>query len=279
MNLNVPQPPDALFTNSQEAPTLREKTKVNYIERIDCVQYKGSLVYYKGASQPKKGFPTPEAIHELNKIKRLILELSRNLNWLILLGILLCDKNKLINSFNIIFDKIFVTYNVRHHRIKHDFMCQSSATLATFISKILTDYGINEISANTFGVNIAQIIEYDDAYRYRAQDIATEININNLTDNPIKEIKRLLDLSQSREMGKIGITKKIRSIVMPVVYLLYIPKFRKIFIQNAYLLEGMKYDESDWYWVCRRDDYLFGGKTFEERSINNELLETIEIEG
>lgn len=271
VKLMVPNAPKELFKAEQNAPLLKERAIVHLIEKIEVKAYEGTLVWYQGAKQPKKGFPSPQALYALNQIKKIIIEGFSILNIFIALGIFISDKNRLLRSFNVIFDKIFLNF-----KIKDEYLCKSAFNLAKFVQGLLENLGIDKTIAYEFAFNIAQIIEYDDAYRYRVQDVMSEINNDNMLKNPRKELLRLMDIWQERDRP--GVTAKMRKIITPITYFLYIPKFKKAFVSNVYSLHEMRYDDADWYWVCRRSDYNFGGVSYEERSKNNDELSTYEVE-
>jgi hypothetical protein len=45
-----------------------------------------------------------------------------------------------------------------------------------------------------------------------------------------------------------------------------IPKYRNAFLNVIRFIKEMEYDDADWYWVCARNDYNYGGLSIEERS-------------
>ena len=111
----------------------------------------------------------------------------------------------------------------------------------------------------------AHILEYDDAYRYRFQDIINEADLSQLQISPRKEIKRLINIYKQREENQV-VKDKLEKLITPILYLLLIPKVKKAFIQAIPHIKGIRPDPADLYWMSIRNDYLFGGKTYEERS-------------
>jgi hypothetical protein len=113
---------------------------------------------------------------------------------------------------------------------------------------------------------VAHIFEYDDAYRYRIQDIATEVIPAALETNPKQEILRLFHIYSIRDTSPAVIIKFYR-VVKLLCWALVIPKVKKAFIKAITgRTVGMRYDDADWYWVSMRDDYHFGGVDYETRS-------------
>ena len=119
--------------------------------------------------------------------------------------------------------------------------------------------------------NFAQFIffflEYDNAYRFRLQDVIENLDKDNIRKNGIiDEIKRLFDFLISREnKGLATKWKQMRKIVIPFLY--FSKKARRLtkefFLELDTGLVAM--DEHDWYFVLQRTDYQFGGLSVEER--------------
>ena len=227
---------------------------------FEPVPYLGVLRHVEGATHPAKGIPQPQAIYELNIIKTFTKEFIRYLPffWFFV------SKDKIFSSFNVIFDRAMTPYKV--NRI---YMCKSAYGLYRTIREFLHTTGVNEKIADETAYNIAHFMEYDDAWRYFIQDLATEANEYNLIIQPRKEIKRLISIL--RERATKTVAEKLARMVSPLIYLLVIPKYRHAFIQASQHIKCMQFDEADRYWVSFRDDYKFFGKTFEERSVGVQI--------
>jgi len=57
---------------------------------------------------------------------------------------------------------------------------------------------------------ICAVLEHDDAYRYRFQDIVGELDKEAFEKNPYKEIRRLVGLYAQREHSDINLTKRMQ---------------------------------------------------------------------
>jgi len=119
-------------------------------------------------------------------------------------------------------------------------------------------------------------IEMDTAYRFRFQDIIPEFNKTKLKENPKKEINRVLDIFIYREAvdGDNDMTTKWKGLKKVVILAWRFKKLRNIILK--FLLEididKIKPDEADWYFMLDRNDYLYGGVSYEERmKISKEL--------
>jgi len=258
MEVRIPTPPPELFVREKRTATTGEQAPIYMLDKIDCVPLQGVLVYRTGATYPEKGWPTPEALYSLNQIKRMILEfMGLCKNPFILLGLLVTDKNTLMRRFNVVFEKVFEL-----HVLKEEFMCPAARAFNNFVFAVLKDLGFEEEVSKKFAFYIAQILEYDNAYRYRVQDVMTALDLNNSLS---KEVRRLIELWASREEGFVHV--KMKQIVTPLTYLLYVPKYRRAISKNLHILKDMKYDDADWYWCCMRSDYKYGGISWEDRQI------------
>jgi transcription initiation factor IIE alpha subunit len=130
--------------------------------------------------------------------------------------------------------------------------------------------GFTSDSAQTFAVIMANLIDYDNAYRLRFEDTMSETSKEKL-QNPRKEIKRLLEIMRSREVRPGDKGRNIHYKFKVFAYLLssamLIPKVKRAFLKAVDLidLKKMGLDDTDTYWVCLRCDYKYMGMTDTER--------------
>lgn len=260
VKLQIPQPPDILFEKQKTGHLLNEKSPVYLIEKMELVENFGMCITYKNVPYVKKGFPTPEALYAINQVKKLILEfLKLCKNPFFLIGILFTDKNKLLQSFNVVFDKIF-----GNQAIKEQFMCRSAFYLAKFVHSATKRLGVDESTAKQFSLNIAQIIEYDDAYRYRFQDLMKELDVGKIKISPRKELQRIFEilLTRSSKDDGSGRTKIVYLVAFLKIYVIF---FKKT-IEEIEIIKNCQPDSHDTYWMCLRNDgYNYFGLSVEER--------------
>lgn len=253
--------------NGDRVETLmREEKHPMPIEKIEYVAFKGCLIYIEGATHPKKGFPTPEAIWAVNQVKVVFIELTKILTKpMFILGFLFTWNKKkllesLVHSFLIIGNKALDPY-----LFKDIFLTPTAYKLNDIILVFLNKLGIRQGLASEFAYTFCHLIEYDDAYRYRIQDIASETSTGLIKENPRAEIKRLIKIFNEREISKY-VREKFLRIANIMLWMLLIPRVKKAFVEAiSGRIEGVYYDEADWYWVSLRSDYNFGGMTFSER--------------
>ena len=142
-----------------------------------------------------------------------------------------------------------------------------------FITKFVSGLGVREEIAERFGLTIATLIQYDDAYRYILEDLASETSKEAIINNPRNEIIRLVGILSERvaptNMYRDKMINRFSSIARLITLALYIPKFKVVFIEAIKELDWSKMilDEADKYHTLRWWNYNFGGKTIEERAI------------
>lgn len=100
---------------------------------------------------------------------------------------------------------------------------------------------------------IGYVLEYDQAYRFRLQDLANETD--HLTP---REVIRLFSLWRQRDMNEIIYRSISRRFTIPV-YLFAFSLLNPRFSQRINtILPLLKPDESDLYWMKLKTDYNYG---------------------
>lgn len=218
--------------------------------------------WLEGAEYPIKGYPHNESVYRINVAKRLMIQglkfFSKNIY---ALPFTIKGLEKLLESYNevslkIIGEDIYVT----------SFLTPFSLELGKFITTFLYNIGTKESIAVDFGKIVANMFEYDNAYRFRLQDLFTASSKSDFIENPYKEISRMLKLSKERDSD--SVSQKFRYI-KPLIFLAFlIPKVKKAFIKTLGLIEfkNLQLDEIDLYWVGMRTDYLYLGMEAQERA-------------
>lgn len=271
-NLQIPAPPAFLFENATgSTEILNEGTPTFLLDRIDVSN--GIQVYIQGAKFPKKGFPYPEAIFAINIAKRMLIE-GLKLSPYFVIGIIRPYKTleKLISAYTEISEKV-----LKQHYIKDSFLTPLARELGNMIYSFLLKLRMpNEISFR-FAKVIQGIFEYDDAYRFRLEDVLSETTKETIANSPRKELKRLLNIFIERQGKDERLKKNAIRLISILNVILLIPRFGESFKQT--ILESdftaLQYDEADRYWCSMRGDYKYFGTTFEERDV--ELLPSYRI--
>ncbi len=241
----IPTPRREIFINEVGNRVLNEIQKTYLVEKIDYSD--GIKIYYKGGQFPCYGFPTPEAVNAINKVKRLLINSLKLFNTFSLITLFILNykfTKKIIEWFNNISYEFLYPY-----LLKDEYLTRP----AREIKRVLSDID------PTMATTIAHLIEYDAAYRYRLQDMFYEMDDILFMMNPKREIKRCLNICKKRDHE--GVFNKYAQLYK----LLYIPKFRKAI--SKINLKEMSYQDADFYWCCLRGDYNYAGMTYNTRQM------------
>jgi hypothetical protein len=115
---------------------------------------------------------------------------------------------------------------------------------------------------------IAMIFEFDTAYRYRVQDLAGELNAANFEKKPFRELLRIFSIVSRRERsGGINWNKWFLFAIPCGLILVFKPRIKQAVVQlfRAIDWEKVRLDETDWYFVCAKVDYDYGGVSLPHR--------------
>lgn len=254
-----------------ESAVLTKGMKFHIYERTEYPPEGGIYIYYRGLPYPKKGFPYPEAIHANDIAKRTVLTILSmfGIRDMLLpaltLAILPFKKKVRILEYFIGGLNRIMSWTLDGHVLTEERYCNLCKELGKGIDAFFNGLGVDHRYATAFALYIKTMIEYDDAYRYRIEDIMSETTAEKLIENPRKEVRRLLNIFLSREKTHAKNTARILLQISSIV-LLY-PKIKKSFIKAVGKMNVVKMglDNADRYHVLQRDEYNFTGRTFEER--------------
>ncbi len=242
---------------------------IDYFEFSD----RGVLVHYKDVPYPRKGYPFPEAVASVNIVKRMLMKLLRYPIPLIV------HRKRAIADIAEIGERILQPYIMRP-----ELMSPVASELQNILNVFLTRLGIETGTAKSFARVVGTVIQYDNAYLFRLEDLFSETAPLELMINPRREVKRLASIFIEREKGahieqnkehpeyhKIDhykiVADKFRKAANMLALLLLSGKIRRAFIDaiNRSNFGRLQYDDIDRYWVSLRNDYNFMGKTQKER--------------
>lgn len=179
-------------------------TDVQPLQQVVFPEEGGVLTYMGGMEHPYKGFPFFEFVDRVDAMKKILRGVlssffhslkKRNKVQLLFLLTVPWLFNDFVKSFVYPFFRM-----VERFRIKPIRHCTAIRELHRVFS--VQWQGETEESKNTremFRDLLCMVLEFDNAYRFRFQDIMVELDKDALRKNPAKEITRLLDLMSSRE--------------------------------------------------------------------------------
>lgn len=216
----------------------------------------GVFQYFQGAEFPMKGHTSPETMLACNAVKRLFIVGVKTLS----VFALFIGKAKLLEGFNDISWKI-----IGSHIRRYQYMTPCAKEIQDFIVRFLFDFKIPMPSAVRFAKIFSALIDYDQAYRYRIEDILLETSKDALIDRPIREILRLTKLLKERDNP--GVADKFVSLVRFICPLLLLPRVKNAFRDAVRMsnFDNFQLDDIDRYWCSIRTDYRYEGLSNEER--------------
>lgn len=259
VGLHIIEPPKEIFVHKTTDRTFdikREGSPQPICTHIECTN-EGILVYNEEALFPEKGFVFPDAMWECNIVKRVLVEYSKLSFWNFITK---KGRQKLVDSFNQIADKV-----MKFSLIEERFLSPIAKELQYIITQLLIGVKITPQSAEQCALYISHLIQYDNAYRYRLEDMFSETSKEQLLESPIIELDRILLILESRDTE--GVSRKFRKIGTIIMGLICIPSYFHLFrdIISKSKFERLQYDEADRYWVTMRNDYKYLGEDYETR--------------
>lgn len=250
-----------------------------YLEEIIRPPEGGTFMKLYGCSYLYKGYPDKETVERVDLIKRVFMASVRLLNkspfrYFVSIMFLLFRK-RVIKNLIYWFVNIFEQYLGKIQLPLKEFnvfpreLIRVGLKLAEDVSDEPSKF---PDAGQTYRDRIqrlvycfAMIMEYDNAYRWRVQDILGNLDKDNLKKNPTKEIKRLFNIFIERDFG---IQDRIILIRKIVLFLLYVnKKFRTLATQFLMELDidKVKLDEADFYFCLMRKSYNYRGLNFSSR--------------
>lgn len=222
---------------------------------------------------PEKGFPDPLAVSLANKVKRVLKE-----------GISFFSYKWTVISFSLF---MFLPFRYKIKVIEKwldgwagfgmlvmeprlmqpKFYTEFSRETLKFIDVFLKTLGISAHIAEKTAWIGGELAERDNAYRWRAEDIATETSAQKLLDNPRGEILRLTNILELRELKSKKLVKTANNFARMLSIALYHPRIRKAWNKalKAVNFKNFQYDDIDRHAVMKYAGYNFFGIPHEAR--------------
>lgn len=251
---------------------MQQKQSMFILDRVEYPEEGGIFAYFQGTPYPAKGFPFPEALYAVNAVKRNTLSQLKSiinkdaLN--LFVGFALMRKKTKIRFLTRAMDEYAVSSSrlLDACYVKERYWSVFCKEMNRFIVNFLVAFGINELTAKNFAEVLTTIVDYDNAYRFRAEDIFSETSYEQLLAHPADEVARLIKILGEREPAQQN-TDKFGLIGKMIRLGMWIPSVRKAFLSALKEMDitKLQYDEADRYHVLLWSDYNFLGKPIEER--------------
>lgn len=246
-----------------------------WIEKTEYPETGGIFLYIKGLKHPLKGLPYKEVVEAIGLPKKIIIGflavlLRTPLKYFLWLWWLLPKRirkkifSESIKQFVNVTDWMLSRYYLDSKRF-----CKSVKAVydggTKFVEENLpqTDH---DVWKKLLFIG-CMIMEYDNAYRYRIQDLVGELQLESLKKTPIRELKRVFKTAENRERTS-GIDKKWRLFIRPLALMMFFnSNIKKNLVKfiSSLNLDEIVLDHIDWYNVCPKNDYDYGGIGFPQR--------------
>lgn len=266
--------PREIFENPPGKEQVEAEGQVFYV--INEVRFDdGIQLFINGAEYYQRGMAMGETLFFVNMAKRLLVEgLKLGSKLPILIGLMtmfvrtrkarLNFMEGIIESFNSLMYKILSPYI-----LKPQYMTPSARQLRSVVKDFMLGFGMSERISTQFSDIFSHMIEYDNAYRFRMQDMFTSTSKNDIVRSPIRTINKMVQTLIERDT--VGVSVKFKAGVRFLSMVLLFPSFRNAF-KSAFLksdFEKLQFDEIDIYWISMRNDYDYLGETVDVRSLRN----------
>lgn len=270
-------PPVEFFDRPKDQVTAEEQVMRSgeamhiFTGKIETPPEGGMYLYFKDVPFPKKGFAYPAAAYAGNLIKRqtimMLMSLAAKEMLLPAIAFLFIPYKKKISILENFLRQYWrnADYVLAPHYLKESYLSPCSHELMKATRTFLTEIGISELFADRTARILSLLVEIDNTYRYRIEDLMSETSKETLLANPRKELKKLMIISRDRDYK--DVSAKFVAFMNVALYIMVYPKikraFKKTFEQSDFA--RFQLDEADRYHVLNRNDYKYMGKSIEER--------------
>lgn len=238
------------------------------ITHVEFIQEGGIFTYLQRYEKPFRGFPFNETVQQVDAFKKLAKIVIQRF-YASYRGSSIWAKIKLFLSLDLM-QALAIGYlhahhwQIRPHRLKPHMYCQCVRELHTVISNNSRDIFYDDELREAIRDSICMFLEFDNAYRFRFQDIMMELDKHALNENPLKEILRLIDLMIEREKAEPGKVRmadkwKMARELMALYLRINKPVLNKIKTLLLRLnIKEIEFTPEDKYYCEFRKDYNFG---------------------
>lgn len=260
---------DQIIRGMKEIPELPSEippaNDTNALKEVIFPEKGGVLTYMADYTLPYKGFPYWEFVEKIDSIKKIAratfsglyhrLKTRNPLLFLTLIPSAWIFKDALYSQL-LVYHRVIDRFKLKV--IRH---CDAIRELhRAFSIPLPKESELQKDIREKVRDLTCMILEYDNAYRFRVQDIVPELNKESLKKHPRKELLRLLGIMVSREK-----TQEIKDTWKLVRYFvsLYLVFDRKLVQMIVHVLSNLDLNEvslseEDKQFALKRKDYIFG---------------------
>ena len=221
---------------------------------VDLPEEKGGVrVYWRGLERPTKTFPYKETVEQIDDMKKVIMASVRSFSAMfkdnpVKTLLLLFFFRKEIENTAL---DMLAEFHVRLREVKNKNWRYSTAVkeIHRTFDATKSNYKVRDL--------VCMVGEYDDAYRYRAQDAFVYLDKEAVKKDVVKELGRILDILSDKEGEEIVMKPKW----LKMKKMLLILRFKKDLrnkVRDFLLelnLEEMKMDTADIYHSGKKPNF------------------------
>ena len=246
------------------------------LQKVEFPKEGGVLTWMEGFDYPYKGYPHHEFVDRVDSVKKMNRAMLSGLyhqlksiprwRFITVLPALWVIKS-MVRAW------VHVFYRAMERtRIKPERYCVAVRDIYASFNAPMAKERAKEAEFRTeLRDLVCMVLEMDNAYRYRAQDVLAELNKDALRKHPRRELVRLLDLLASRERHQEvrDTWKLIRAVVR--FYLLLDPTLTKTvaFALSRIQPDNVRLDTMDKAYCLPRKDYTFGFQLYPQLEDEN----------
>ena len=233
----------------------------------------GVLLWYQGHPYPEKLFAYPEAFLCLDPVKRSIVNSMKLIKeshvakfWLFWICLMPGHNNLMKKAARQYFN--FTWNSLSKITYKPEFFCKAGRELYRAGVKTISDLDKTgkwiETGTQMIGT-LVTIFEFDNAYRYRAQDWFEILDQKLFIHNPIRALWKMFDEASKRDTGVAeGKWKMFKWVMCAAMLNRNIRRIITTFINNLNF-EELAMDIGDKYWCYHFSNYNVGGFDLDTR--------------
>lgn len=236
------------------------------LQRVEFPKEGGMLTYMDNHEYPFRGFPFGEFVDRIDIMKKIFrgflsglyyIFQYKNPFWLITLIPAIWVLKYFVRAAIYAFHRVVVRYKIKETRYS-----QGVHALYDAFNKVNEDE--EKVIDHSFTLMlrdiVCMILEFDNAYRFRFQDLVSEIDQQMVRKNFFKELQRIIAIGKSREIT-IDIRDTWRLVEFFVKYYLRFDRKMKHVLREVFInidIEKAKLTIEDKHYCKPRKDYLFG---------------------
>lgn len=232
----------------------------NALTRVEFPDEGGVLTFMEGYSLPYRGFPLADLVEKIDVIKKVakasISGLYHSLKERRLMILTLLPAFFVFR--NIVTAGVYTFWRlIERFRIKKERLSQCMRALHTSFTDVETPLEELKIMLRDL---VCNVLEFDNAYRFRAQDLIEVMDKEKMLKNPVKELKRIMTVAQERETTQeIKDTWKLGKLFVSF-YLRFDRKLLALFRDVLLGIDVSKFKltPEDIQFCAKRKDYVFG---------------------